>query len=503
MGIVMAGVPIGAAIVTGVAHIRKKRDAVCTRNCTISRDWRVYQFGIWKIRKECFMKKTFLAIATAVVFPCLMGSAQTNAPIHHVLQNDGAAVRTTAVRLTHHPGQSQYDHEVRLGFTIQNDTPETIISMIIKCEIRNPFQELVFDQRLKFEGVIQPNIGFEMDTWWVWRNTYEARSVYEKLWAIAANNTARVSARVIALVFSTGRIWYHDSIVLDELFPQYQNQDDTVRLAAIESITNFAIRDAKGNGFIHRACETGVTNGIIYQRLIAKGASVHQKNNEGQTPLHLAPCAPVARILLDAGARVDERDRSGKTPLMRACGPRYWRTPGEPLSLVAFLLGAGADVNAKDTNDRSVIENLFYLNSTSVYELLIEKGARYTLLDTIQRNDQRRTDQLIARREGINLTRFDGQSTWTPVRYAVDKGDLDLVKRLVQAGANPQFSCPKTRINLIHHAVNAKNEEVLRYLLALRIPHSIRSSMGTTPLEYAQEKKWHAGVAMLRQFGAR
>ncbi len=448
------------------------------------------------------LRKGLMAMVGVLMAGAASGAwAQTNARPGAILRTDGAPLRMIGVRLTHHPGSSQYDHEVRLAFTITNGTPETVLSLLVHCVIRNPFEEVVFDQQLRLESVIQPQATYAMDSWWLWKNFLEAEQVYKKLWAIAANNTARLSTRVVAASFSSGRIWYHDSIFLDQVFPQYQQRDDVFRLAAIEGLTNLALTDKDGNGLLHRACTAGVTNLRIYQRLIEKGAAVQHKNAQGQTALHLAPEAGVARALLAAGLPVDVRDAQGRTPLMRVVSPGYWPVAGRKRALLECFVNAGADVNARDSHGQSVVEQVYYNDNTS-YEFLIARGARYTLLDTIQRNDQTRTDQLLARREGVNLTRFDGQSTWTPLRYAVDKADLELVKRLVIAGANPHYSCPKTRINLVHQAAYAGSEDVLRYLIGIRVPLHTRSTHGKTPYDWAMEK-WSVGAAILRQFGAR
>ena len=72
--------------------------------------------------------------------------AQTNARHGAILRTDGAPLRMVGARLTHHPGRSQYDHDVRLAFTVTNGTPETVLSLLVHCVIRNPFEEVVFDQ---------------------------------------------------------------------------------------------------------------------------------------------------------------------------------------------------------------------------------------------------------------------------------------------------------------------------------------------------------------------
>jgi len=45
------------------------------------------------------------------------------------------------------------------------------------------------------------------------------------------------------------------------------------------------------------------------------GLDVHAKNNQGQTPLHLAGTLKAAKLLISRGARLDIKDKNGITPL--------------------------------------------------------------------------------------------------------------------------------------------------------------------------------------------
>jgi hypothetical protein len=93
----------------------------------------------------------------------------------------------------------------------------------------------------------------------------------------------------------------------------------------------------------------------IVSRLIAAGADVHRPGINGWTPLHMAAARgqlEKARLLLDAGARVDQRKGidAGETPLMEAA---YLGRP----ALVQLLLDHGADPTMRDTiNNRTPLE---------------------------------------------------------------------------------------------------------------------------------------------------
>lgn len=78
---------------------------------------------------------------------------------------------------------------------------------------------------------------------------------------------------------------------------------------------------ANRNEQLREAAKNGDVKKI--KRLIAAGADVHARDDEGSTALTLAAeagCAALLRRLLDAGAQVDAADEGGWTALMFATG---------------------------------------------------------------------------------------------------------------------------------------------------------------------------------------
>jgi ankyrin repeat protein len=90
-------------------------------------------------------------------------------------------------------------------------------------------------------------------------------------------------------------------------------------------------RDKSGVTALHRAVRTRSADAV--QTLLAGGAGVNLPNKQGSTPLHLAvqdtgrggaglPRArdeqvKIVAVLIDAGAQLNARDHTGKTPLDR------------------------------------------------------------------------------------------------------------------------------------------------------------------------------------------
>jgi ankyrin repeat protein len=111
-----------------------------------------------------------------------------------------------------------------------------------------------------------------------------------------------------------------------------------------------------------------------FRLLMAKNANMNLATTHGGTPLHYAAGhgdLAMVHALLAAGANVNAICRdSGETPLTSAC--RDWAHS----YIVAPLLSAGADVNARDKKGRTALHHAVDpLLNIPLVELLLEKGA--------------------------------------------------------------------------------------------------------------------------------
>ena len=104
--------------------------------------------------------------------------------------------------------------------------------------------------------------------------------------------------------------------------------------------------------------------------LIAKGADVLSKNDNGVTPLHLASSPEMVRILVKHGADLEAREDGGGTPLHLAS-----ENP-EALDVMRELLSLGADVNARDYSGGTALATALARDEQDKVDLLLTFGAQ-------------------------------------------------------------------------------------------------------------------------------
>ncbi len=104
---------------------------------------------------------------------------------------------------------------------------------------------------------------------------------------------------------------------------------------------------------------------IIY-RLLACGADVNARNNDGESALHMAVnyCNEFIRPLLEAGADINAQDNDGETPLMILCQDRNEEE-------ACYLIRQGADVRLKNRKGKSVVDIALKNGLTEVIELMV------------------------------------------------------------------------------------------------------------------------------------
>ncbi|MDP1928132.1 MAG: ankyrin repeat domain-containing protein [Thiobacillus sp.] len=182
----------------------------------------------------------------------------------------------------------------------------------------------------------------------------------------------------------------------------------------------------------------------IAQLLVENGAKVNTPSPTGWYPLMTAAGRgniKVTNYLLARGADPNAADRAGFTALYSAAGSDYG------LSTAAALLSHGAKPNAKNMHGGTALHQAASQGAIKVIELLLANKADvnagdnegYTPLHgavSYGKNDTRKTVVEILLKSGANVNAKTTRDGETPFHKAIARGDVELVKLLLNYGAD-------------------------------------------------------------------
>jgi ankyrin repeat protein len=188
------------------------------------------------------------------------------------------------------------------------------------------------------------------------------------------------------------------------------------------------------------------------EALVKGGADVNLGSKSGFTPLMFAAQkgdAQISRILIKAGAKVNEaQPRSGLTALMVASAMVHPEA-------VNALLEAEADTNLADSNGYAALHKVVRDSDygidparkddvVAIVKTLLKHGANPNL--RIQQDKEKAADEIkrganafYGRRTALTVTEITLQGA-TPIVLAAEVNNLDAIKALVEAGADPNIA---------------------------------------------------------------
>ena len=239
------------------------------------------------------------------------------------------------------------------------------------------------------------------------------------------------------------------------------------------------------------------------QGLVSKGADVNHKEN-GRPILGWAAQngnAEVVSALLKLGANPNIADDGvGHTPLMRAIDTQF-------VDIAKALLDGKADPNAKNLDGESCLMMAMHSGKVELVKLLIDAGA-----DVNAASPDGNTAALIAAQDGsptaLEMIKILGDAkanfnisnaSYTPLVYATEQGNLELVKALISAGADVNG---KTQLNATPLQSAISYPEVLKTLLEAKADPNTVTSYGTPLLIDALQRNEFEVAKILIQAGA-
>jgi ankyrin repeat protein len=246
------------------------------------------------------------------------------------------------------------------------------------------------------------------------------------------------------------------------------------RKAAVEALLEAGADPSSRDGLnwtpLHWAAAQG--DEVVVGLLCARGAEVDAGNTQGYTPLHLAADrghAGAVRALVAAHADVNATAGDGYTPLILAAAS------GEA-DVVVALLDAGADPARKDNDKWGAWDWLIFYGDTELARLFLS---------------QQDTRKPLGQHElGFGL------------RAAAGQGNGALVDLLLANGGDPNWWEGHDERTALHAAARRGDLEVVRLLLAAGANVSAKDREGRTPLSVAIVCCHKEVANLLREHGA-
>ena len=221
----------------------------------------------------------------------------------------------------------------------------------------------------------------------------------------------------------------------------------------------------------------------VFRVLVANGATVNPRDQNEETPLHVAAESDnlvVATALLDTGAEIDPRNLFEETPLAMAAKLLYG-------DIVKLLVARGSDVNARD---HVGFTPLIAATSWGSREAGIRQVAEILIAGGVDVN---------ARKPGGGWGRA-GNDGLTALQQAAEFGFTSVVDLLIRNGANVNMAFADGRTPLYWAARNGHRDVV-----ALLIEHRANvnaEAKGRTALQAARESGHNGIIEMLLAHGA-
>jgi ankyrin repeat protein len=230
----------------------------------------------------------------------------------------------------------------------------------------------------------------------------------------------------------------------------------------------------------------------VFQLLVANGVAVNARDQNKETPLHVAAESNnlvVATALLDAGAEIEPKDVFDGTPLRSAAECVDMHNPNSSCAdIVRLLVARGADVNTKD---RSGFSPLIAAINWGSREAEVRRVAEIIIAAGVDMN---------AKRPAVRLWSA-GSDYETALTYAAEKGYVSVVDLLIRNGADVNLAFPDGRTPLYCAAQSGHSDVV-----ALLIAHGANvnaEAKGRTALQAARKRGNQGIIDLLLEHGAK
>jgi len=233
----------------------------------------------------------------------------------------------------------------------------------------------------------------------------------------------------------------------------------------------------------------------LVKQHLAAGANVNAKNEQGQTPIHLAAKTrkvkkEITELLIEKGADVNVKAVDGATPLHRVA----------TTEIAELLIEKGADVNVKDRKGRTPLDFAVTGKRAETEELIRKNGGergeyKMTIYQAANIGDLETVEKLLESGTDVNQKNRQG---YTPLMAA---GTKEIAEFLISKGASVNESTIFG--TALHEAVNSRRYEVAKVLLENGASVDAKTNVGKTPLDMAIKWKQKKIANLLRKHASK
>jgi len=257
------------------------------------------------------------------------------------------------------------------------------------------------------------------------------------------------------------------------------------------------------------------------QLLLEHGASVHIRNKNGQTPLHLAlhhGCFSIVALLLKFGADADACDNDAMTPLLLVL-QSHWGDDSKITKTAQVLVDHGANAHVQNKSGQVPLHLASHHGLFCVVTLLLKLGADVDAQDnddmtpllltlqSCQSNDSKITkiaQLLLEHGANVHVRNKSGQM---PLHIALNRDFFGIVALLLRSGVdiNAQDNDTMTPLLLVlqyHWGDDSRSTKTAQLLLEHGASVHMHSKNGRTPLHLASQHVLSGTVEILLRFGA-
>ncbi|EAY11538.1 ankyrin repeat protein, putative [Trichomonas vaginalis G3] len=257
-------------------------------------------------------------------------------------------------------------------------------------------------------------------------------------------------------------------------------------------------KDKNGQTALHKAA-TNTSKGII-ELLISHGANINEKDIYGETALHNAAINTskgIIELLISHGANINEKDVYGETALHNAARNNCKENS-------EFLISHGANIDEKNNDGNTPLHQAVFYNSKETVELLISHGANIdeknvhgqtALINATYYNIQEIAQLLIL--YGANTNEKDNYGNTALHNTAINNSKW-IAELLISHGANISEK-DKHGNTALHYAAYNNRKEIAEFLISHGAKINEKNEHGKTALHIAVKFNNKEIVELLNQ----